>query len=660
MSGFENLPQAIDEGLAQRPPTPEELAFTAEKLADERALGLVLRDASLSESFITAKGLQEEWDRMDNLYRAKVPVKNWPNSNVPKAHLSMPLAMEVIEALLPQIHMAFFSDRQPFILRAKGKTKPEAARANAKILTWAVIESGFKEEIRKMLKSTLQYGQCLGKWGWRREKRSRKQYRRANDGSIEAAVLESNEPWAYPTFEFVDMRNALVDAGARSHDVRTAAKHVIFQQFIDANELDELRKDPTYKNIPSREELKEILGNLGEPTADSLSGVKNETWRENKAERPQVPTSSDPLSQNLELLEWQSAGRIITVLQRKIVIRNDENEFGEKTFLSCAFIDVLNAFHGFGVTKLVEGDQRLQTGVINKWLDQYSLAIDQPLKRGKDSRGPNTQTELMAPGKILSEGVEPINVPVPSTDALNIVALADTRAHRRVGANSGPDMPNQALRTAEGVQAFTSGVQTRLQYFVEQFTDLVFIPALCKFLELCKDNLSPDQINSILTEEEGKAYEGDVLDIYNAQCSIEVLTSTKLAAIRAMSQLMPMFMQMFGAEPVQASLTQQGKKVDYVEFVKQSMDLAGWDASNFIVEMTPEDQQRAMMMNPAVQKAQADQQLLAQKHENALELTDAQGMAKAGVKVIDHTLKMSEPKEPATPLPNQKKPGAKK
>jgi hypothetical protein len=659
MSGFENLPQAIDEGLAQRPPTPEELAFTAEKLADERALGLVLRDASLSESFITAKGLQEEWDRMDNLYRAKVPVKNWPNSNVPKAHLSMPLAMEVIEALLPQIHMAFFSDRQPFILRAKGKTKPEAARANAKILTWAVIESGFKEEIRKMLKSTLQYGQCLGKWGWRREKRSRKQYRRANDGSIEAAVLESKEPWAYPTFEFVDMRNALVDAGARSHDVRTAAKHVIFQQFIDANELDDLRKDPTYKNIPSRDELKEILGNLGEPTADSLSGVKNETWRENKAERPQVPTSSDPLSQNLELLEWQSAGRIITVLQRKIVIRNDENEFGEKTFLSCAFIDVLNAFHGFGVTKLVEGDQRLQTGVMNKWLDQYSLAIDQPLKRGKDSRAPNNQTELMAPGKVLNEGLEPINVPVPSTDALNIVAMADTRAHRRVGANSGPDMPNQALRTAEGVQAFTSGVQTRLQYFVEQFTDLVFIPALCKFLELCKDNLLPDQINSILTEEEGKAYEGDVLDIYNAQCSIEVLTSTKLAAIRAMSQLMPMFMQMFGAEPVQASLTQQGKKVDYVEFVKQSMDLAGWDASNFIVEMTPEDQQRAMMMNPAILKAQADKEALAQKQQNALELVDAQGMAKAGVKVIDHTLKMSEPKEPAKPLPNQKKPGSK-
>jgi hypothetical protein len=655
MSGFENLPQAIDEGLAQRPPTPEEVKFAAEKLADEQALGLVLRDTQIAEAFVTSKGLQEERNRMDDLYRAKVAVRKWPNTDTARAHLSMPLAMEVIEALLPQVHMAFFSDRQPFELLPKGKTAPAAARANAKVLYWATVEAGFKEEIRKMLKSSLHYGQCIGKWGWRTETKSRKRYQRGNDGAIESATVDSEV--SCPTFDYVDLKNVLVDPATRNQDIRTAG-YVVYQKFIDANELVSLRD--SYEKVPSRDELREILANLAEPTTDSLNALKTETSRENSAEKQGLATSSDPLSQPLELLEYWTPNRVITVLQRKIVIRNEENEFGKLPFVSCAFIDVLNSFFGFGIGKLVEGDQRLQTGVINAYLDQMNLYLQPPMKRSQGSQLPTNQTELTGPGKVLRDGLEPIQIQPPALEALNVVAFADTRAHRRVGANSGPDMPTQAMRTAEGVQAFTSGIQTRLQYFVEQFADLVYIPSLMAILEQCKEHLTPEQINSILTEEEGKAYEGDVLDLYNAACSIETLTSTKLAARRSQAQLVPLYMQMFGAEPVQQSLTQQGQKVDYVEFVKQAASITGWDAETFIVPMTPEDQQRAMMMNPAILKAQADKEILAQKQDNALELVDAQGMAKAGVKVIDHSLKMSEPKEPTKPLPNQKKPGTKK
>jgi hypothetical protein len=639
MSGFENLPQAIDEGLAQRPMTPEEAKFAEEKYADEVALGLVLKDTVRAESFVTAKGLQAEWNRMDDVVRARVPSRTWPNSTINRANLSMPLAMEVIEALQPQIHMAFFSDVQPFLMMPKGKTKPAAARAIAKVVNWAQIEAGFKEEVRKMLKSDLHLGQCVGKWGWETGTKIRKEYRR--DGKdVKAYELESKI--SRPTFEYVDLKNVLVDPGTRSQDIRSAG-YVIYQKFVDANELDALRNSG-YDKIPSRAQLKEILANLGEQTKDSLSAIKTETWRENAAEKQDVATSSDPLAQPLELLEYWTNDRVITVLQRKIVIRNEANEFGELPFVSCAFIDVRNAFYGFGVTKLVEGDQVLQAGVINAYLDQLNLYMQPPMKRAANTNGPVNQTELTAPGKVLNNGLEPVQ--------------------RRVGANSGSEMPTQALRTAEGVQAFTSGVQNRLQYFVEQFADLVFIPALKKFVELCKDRLTPEQIDAILTEEEGKAYQdwadgGDITEVYNASCSVEPLTSTKLAARRAMVQLIIPTMQMLAAEPVQNSLTQQGLKSDFVEFMRIVYDLAGMDADTFIVAMTPEDQQRAMMMNPAILKAQADKELLAQKQQNALELTDAQGMAKAGVKVIDHTLKMSEPKEPAKPLPNQKKPGSK-
>jgi hypothetical protein len=153
------------------------------------------------------------------------------------------------------------------------------------------------------------------------------------------------------------------------------------------------------------------------------------------------------------------------------------------------------------------------------------------------------------------------------------------------------------MRTAEGVQAFTSGVSGRLQYFIEQFSDLVFIPALEMIIDMCKAHLKPSQINQILTDEDGAAYNGDILDVYNGNYSLDVLSSTKLAARRAMANLIPMFIQLFSAEPVQDSLAYQNKKVNYAELVEQTFDLIGWDASQIIVDMTHEDQQRASSAN---------------------------------------------------------------
>jgi hypothetical protein len=57
MSGFEQLPGAVNEGAALAPQTAEQTAFEGEKLADEQALGLVLTDVSLAERFVTGKGL---------------------------------------------------------------------------------------------------------------------------------------------------------------------------------------------------------------------------------------------------------------------------------------------------------------------------------------------------------------------------------------------------------------------------------------------------------------------------------------------------------------------------------------------------------------------------------------------------------------------------
>ena len=648
--GFERLRYAQDEGRAFEPILAKETAFHGQSLEDITAMKIVVQCAMLGEQFLQSKTLPTEWNTTDDLYRAYVPPRTWPNSDTPRANIPMPLILETIETLLPQTHLSFFSDTQPFLLDPKGRTSPAAARAAAKIAMWSAKMSDFEEEIRKIEKSAMQYGMGVGKWGWRLAKKRKKVYSREGEA---ITVREDEQDIAHPTFEFVDLRNLIVDPATRCHDIRKSGWRV-FQKFINANGLDDLRNDGTYKNVPTREELAVILAEQNEPTQDSIAIAKARTWRENQAELQDKSTSPDPLKQPLELLEYEDNDRIITVLQRKIVIRNDENEERKPHYVSCSFIDVLNAFYGFGVSKLLEGEQRLQTGVANLYVDSLGLKLN-PVWQRKGGIGARSQNITVGPGKVVNSDGELIPLPMESISQEALLALqaSEARATRRVGANFGQNMPTQAMRTAEGVQDFTNGVQVRLQYFVNNFANLVFIPVIEAFIDLCKDNLTPQEINGILTEEEGKAFEGDILDVYNGEYCVQVLSSTKLAGRRGMQAMIPMMMQLLGQPALVNLLNVQGKKFDFAEFFNEVFDITGWPSTDLIVDMTPEDQQRMAMSNPAIVNAQAKQQQQATQQQNDLEQIQAKGEASAGVQVVRHVLKQSEPPKPVAPLANQ-------
>jgi hypothetical protein len=202
------------------------------------------------------------------------------------------------------------------------------------------------------------------------------------------------------------------------------------------------------------------------------------------------------------------------------------------------------------------------------------------------------------------------------------------------------------MRTAEGVNAFSAGIVERLQYFIEQFENLVYVPVLEAFVEMCNDHLSPDDINRILSEADGKAYEGDILEVYNATCSIDVLSSTKLAVRRAAAQLLPMLLQLVQAQPVQDSLVAQSRKFDYAELLDEALELGGWNINSLIVEMTEEDQKRSQQ-NPAAIKAMSDMQKMQMQQQNDLQKIEQTGIARAGVAVIKHSLAASDKAEAA-------------
>jgi hypothetical protein len=636
---FDQLPTALIPEVTGRL-LADQTAFEGEKQADQAALSLVLGDIQIAEAFVSSKTLTREWENADNNYRAFGLPKNWPSTESPRAGLCPPVVMEAVEKLMPTLMLAFFSDSKPFLLERMGKTTAEVARMWEHVLAWAVKESGFKEGIRQCLKSALLYGMCFARWGWKTEERKKKTYHFTQDRK----VVKKSDPYeiSHPTFENIEIRKVLVDPSLREQDCRKG-RWVAAQILTDANGLDELRNDDTYKNIPTREQLREILSAGSEPATDSMSAAKNMSWRDNQAAKETDAQSVDPLKQPLELLEYVAGDRVIVVLQRKIVIRNDFSGFDRTTFLSCAFIDVPGSMYGFGVSKLLGGEQYLQTDVLNKWLDGAALQLN-PAFTAEQGLQTTSQQVKVSTGKILTgPKLTPIPVPDLGPAAMNLLQTSENRAARRVGANGGSDMPTQAMRTAEGVNAFGQDVVNKTQYFIEIFSELVFIPALEAFIDICKDRLQPEDVKRILSDADEKIYnemEQNPLAFYSAECNINVLASTKLAARRNAAQLLPLLMNLAAAPNVQDSLTAAGMKFNYKELLDEAVDLTGWDIESLITKATPEEIKRAMAIQaPQPSKAEIDAQSKQQDQQNALGQIEEAGVVKAGVKAIEMSMK---------------------
>ena len=662
---FSNLLQAVTESPV--PLNVDTVAFNDEKLSDDAAVAMVKADVESAVSYVQSKGMPIDWDQCDDLVRSYVKPRVWPGTNVARANLPMFLILECIETLMPEIHLSFFSEDKPFLIEPKGRTTEAAARARGKVLEWAINQCDFREQMRRMLKQALTYGYCVGKYGWESETKKVKVYRRkeqpktvvTGNQQIKINTPESDEVETTtqdveinkPCFDNLEVRTYMLDPKLREQDPRKG-RFVVYQKFITADDLLELAENDCYKNVPTKEELRQILAERSETTLDSMKGVKPLSWRDLQSEPEDSGVantstggggSSDPLKTPLELLEWWSDDRVITVLQRCICIRNEEHEFEVKPTVGCAWIDVMGSAYGFGVAKLLSGEQRFQVGVFNSWIDALALQLN-PVYQTAKGLSSGAQNIKFSPGKVITESAElkPLIQQSVSSEALGAISNSEQRANRRVGSEGGSNMPTQALRTAQGVNAFQSDVTARLQYFIEIFSNLVFVPVLEAFVEMLNDHLKPSQIQQILTEADGKTYSGDLMEVYNAKTSLRPLASTKMAARKAAAQLIPTLVQLVSSAPVQDSLTQQNKKFNYEELLEEALDLNGWDSDALIVDMTPQDQQRAQQANPALQKAQGDAQKQGLINQGNLQVAEEQATGKAGVEVVKHLLTESK------------------
>jgi hypothetical protein len=62
---------------------------------------------------------------------------------------------------------------------------------------------------------------------------------------------------------------------------------------------------------------------------------------------------------------------------------------------------VLNSLFGFGISRLLNGEQRLQQGVLNTWVDSLALVLNPALQAIKSTLATVSRISALHPAKLL-------------------------------------------------------------------------------------------------------------------------------------------------------------------------------------------------------------------------------------------------------------------
>jgi hypothetical protein len=659
------------------PITPDEAkAVLSEKTwGDDPALKLVIQDALRAENFASTKAWVMQWPSATTLYQSPYTAQYWEGTQSERANVPFYTVATAVNSLVPQIINGLFYDDPPFMVQKRPGTKAEAAEAVSALIGYQLEDVHFREELKRGCFNAVLFGTGIWKWGWEMFSRERKMYVRPEpvakipnvDPSLPDLTVDPNEEEDIeqqvveeyvdrPFFEHIEnLRYVLVDPGLNVPSINKG-KYVIHRLFCTWKDLDKLRQRPGF-NIPSREALLELFLPPKEPVdpATSEVSIKNPLWDARAEARFEI-TTENPFDQPLEVLERWDNETYIVVLNKKLVICNDENPYGEIPYLSVGWWDVPEAFWSMGLAKIIGAEQRLQQGLTNLYLDNASLNLNGVYLRVRGKSVP-TQSIRISPGKIVEvDNKDDFKVldRLPAVpEATQHLQLSESRAERISGV-SDPGMQGVAgqsghsslARTASGANLLAAGAGSRVADFVEKLADNVIVPFLYHMHELNCALLPISTLKHILNEELQHAFlqqKGDVLDILNARVKFQILAAAKLQARRAMAQALPIMVQFLTSEQTTQQLAAQGLKVRINQVLKMFFEVSDWKTFNdIVVPMTDEEMQRAQQNTPAAiaqTKAKAQAQQQDQQHQDKSELADQENIARAGRDVMRETIK---------------------
>lgn len=655
---------------------PEKIRSPYE-IDNDAALQLVVQDAALADAWIDSKRWTLRWREADTLYQPPIGVQVWEGTSVPRANVMRFTVATHVNSILPKLTSGLFYEDPPFLLRPRPGTSENTTRAISAVLGAQLDDCNFAEEVRRGMFSALLFGTLVVKWGWHIETVKERTYvREANSPGITAGGRTTKVPTkesdqfkvrvdekeiSRPFFENKDLRFILVDPGLRVPDIR-CANYVIERMYLNFYDLEKLADEVYYDeqgeeharyDLPSAEEVKSwfeipvespVIGNTAE------QANQNTTLVHHAAPRTQY-TCADPLTEPLEVLERWDKGKVLTVIQGKRLIRNEQNPFGKIPFYSCNWWDIPDAFWGMGLGRVLGQDQRVQQGLINALLDITSLIVNPTYVRTAGANVPTQQIRQRIGGIVdvtgdVEKAFKLLEQPKIPGEVFAEIQQSEARAESTSGANelltqgSTPSQGRTSMgRTATGASAMSGATDSRLGGFIENFIHNVYEPWLYQMHELNCQCLPLSTLREILVGDAPTDFDLNKFqeeDYLNARFKFDVLAGSHLAAKQQMAQSLTLMIQLFENPQMMQQLQTEGKKVVLEELFHMMHDMSGFkNYYNIIQPLTDDDKQRQQQNSPAAQQSQGKQAQSAQEFKQKQALLDQKGeqdMAKQLVK----------------------------
>lgn len=650
----------------------------AAEYAKQARLNIVVQDMERCDAWVS-KAWASIWREADILYQSLRTYAAFEGSQVAAPNISRFTVAKLVNAVVPQILKAITYQDPPFLLTGYAGTKAETLRAKTAVLARALKQKdekgrSFVTEISKGWEACAIFGTQVYMGGWYERVRRVKKYVRKGQpvtqqtpvGELTVQTKESAE-WeieggpkgrevrcGWPFLRQTDHRYILVDPGWNEPDIR-CAPYIENRRYLSFDEIDELRDLPGF-DIPPREELIDLFfppaENPATPgSAETTTAGLTTGWGGTMHAMPRYePSSADPLERRLEVLERWDGDHNDVVLQRKLPIKIEENEFdGKIPAFSSNWWNVPDSGWGMGLGRIVGQDQRVDTGVTNACLKLLSFAVNPDYIRGEgvDVLTQNVRQRL---GGVIASAKDPKNAfvlkeqPRVPAEALAMLQISKAESESAAGADqemvqgTTPSAGRSSLgRSATGAAGKFRAAATRLEGPLGRFIDQVFVPYLEFADELINDRMSSEQLHEIVQQELGPDFKFDEEEYRNTTLkSYEPLAGAHLAAQSAMAQILPLLVELVSQPAVLQQLAEvNGEYMDFDRIVRAIMDMAGWRYEPFIKKLTREMEARMAARSTApAAKVQGQLQVQAAKHQDDLENIDTKAQTRAAEKFL--------------------------
>ena len=344
-----------------------------QKELDERKQ-LILHRYNYSQQW--RRNWDDKWLRWYKLYRGIVPKLEEEG----RSNLHIPYAYSTVDTVRSKLISVILANRPYISYVPKDADDVENAKNMETLVDSQLARTDADTYIKfyNLITDMLIYGACPFEVGWRYEVKTvkRKVPLPAPMGiPLGYTEQEIEIPlWDDPDFQPFMIDDLFPDPEGTSID---DCAWVIRRRYITENELKKKEKEGIYK-IKDWEDIRAGAQEIAEGKQDRLAAI-GASWEQSD--------SAAIKSRRYELLEMWEDDRVSTLINRAVVIRDEDNPFwyGKKPFGLAKFDPMNGEFYGVSLVEIIEYLQAELNTTRNQRIDAVSIALNRMWKVLKGS-----------------------------------------------------------------------------------------------------------------------------------------------------------------------------------------------------------------------------------------------------------------------------------